>query len=110
MALDSRPLNSLWSYFAPHAPKAMILTKQCRGLGKAQLQCQIGKNALGGLVLFYGMQYSLIQKLEFSSSYVVRDSQKPRMKVRLAFIIVLANDPLLEFFSCSPHDSEVSEF
>ena len=50
----------------------MILTKQCHGLGMAQLQCQMGQNALGGLVLFYGMQQSLIRKLEFSSSYVVR--------------------------------------
>ena len=46
------PIELVLVLLVPHAPKTMILTKQCNGLGKAQLQFQIGKNALGGLVLF----------------------------------------------------------
>lgn len=43
------------------SPQNTYLTEQCNGMGKAQLQCLLGKNALWGLVLFYRMQLTSLK-------------------------------------------------
>lgn len=50
------PIEFILVLLVPHAPKTMILTKQYNGLGEGSVAGSDKKNALGDLVLFYGMQ------------------------------------------------------